>query len=186
MKLLLRTLGVVLICSLAAVAQSDAQHFAKDGLAFDYPKGWSLQDESQQDTLLLGLSRSDSDVQIKVVAYRALIPSPEVAGKAKKAIVDPYVESVSKQFEQMGVHPERKPASTEIGGVKAEGVRIGAVLSGEPGAAEIYWIVTGQRLVVLTIFGPDNGIKKVAPAWDALRSSLQVEGPKPAVTPTPK
>src|SRR5258708_3586250 len=158
MRLLLHTLGVVLICSLAAVAQTDAQHFAKDGLAFDYPKGWSLQDESQQATQLLGLSRSDSDVQIKVVAYRTLIKSPEDAKKAKKVLVDFFAAGVSKQFEQRGAHPERKPAGTEIGGVKAEGVRIGAVLSGEPGAAEIYWIVTGQRLVVLTIFGPDNGI----------------------------
>ena len=84
----------------------------------------------------------------------------------------------------MGAKPESAPATTEIGGLKSEGVRISASLDGEPGAAEIYWGVLGQRLVVLTFFGPDKALKQATPAWDTIRTSIAVEDPKPA-TPAP-
>jgi hypothetical protein len=76
--------------------------------------------------------------------------------------------------------------TSEIGGIKADGVLLSASLGGEPGAAKIYWAIVGQRVVVLTLFGPDRDIKKFAPAWDLLRSTIKIEEQKPAAAPTPK
>jgi hypothetical protein len=60
---------------------------------------------------------------------------------------------------------------------------------GEPGAAKIYWALVGQRVVILTIFGPDREIKQFTPAWDMVRTTLQIEDkstPKPTPQPTPQ
>ena len=85
----------------------------------------------------------------------------------------------------MGAKPEQTPDTSEIGGVKAEGVKISASLGGEAGAAKIYWAVVGERVAVLTYFGPDNQTKKLAPAWDLVRTSLMVVDPKAAASPKP-
>jgi hypothetical protein len=87
----------------------------------------------------------------------------------------------------MGAKPEQLPDTSEIGGVKADGVKISASLGGEAGAAKIYWAVVGERVVVLTLFGPDKQLKQLEPAWDLVRNSLKVIDPKaaPAASPTP-
>jgi hypothetical protein len=103
-------------------------------------------------------------------------------------LVDSYVNATAKQLEQMGAKPEKLPVNSEIAGVAAEGVKVQAVLDGETGAAEIYWGVIGQRLVVLTLFGPDKARKQVMPVWDTVRNSLKVAEPasaKPAASPKP-
>ncbi|HEY6119587.1 MAG TPA: hypothetical protein VIV66_06500 [Pyrinomonadaceae bacterium] len=186
---MLRVVALVIGCSLPALAQNP-KTFAKDGLTFNYPSAWSLQDGSKSDAQQLTLARADSDAQIRVFVYRSKIETPDNFTEAKHKLVDPYVDSTAKTFEQMGGRPERSPISSEIGGVKADGVKIRAILSGEPGAAEIYWAVVGERLVVMTVFGPDAALKQVTPAWDVVRSSVQIEGPRPEVkppaTPTPK
>jgi hypothetical protein len=86
----------------------------------------------------------------------------------------------------MGAKPEQVPETSEIGGVKADGTSINASLDGETGAAKIYWAVVGQRVVVLTLFGPDKQIKQLTPAWDLVRTSLKVVDPKAAPAATPK
>lgn len=185
LQTIIQLFAVVLACALLASAQTPAgNHFNKDGLAFDYPTGWMLQDTSNAEAQQMVLARADSDAQMKFYTHRNLI-KPENLEKARRSLVDPYIESTSKTFVSMGAHPERSPVATEIGGVKAEGVRISAVLEGEPGAAEIYWALVGQRLVVLTFFGPDKAMKKASTAWDTVRNSLTV-GAAAAPSPSPK
>jgi len=64
---------------------------------------------------------------------------------------------------------------TQINGAPAEGVRIQAILDHEPGGADIYWLTLGNRLVVLTLFGPDKALQKAKPSWDVVLNSLHVE-----------
>jgi len=153
-------------------------------MSFDYPAGWTLQDDTNSDAQQLTLARANNDLQIRVFVHKGRI-TPEKFPDAKKAFIDPYIASTVKQFVAMGAKPEQSPDSSEIGGVKAEGVKLAASL-GEPGAAKIYWAVVGQRVVILTLFGPDREIKQFTPAWDLVRSSLKIEDPKAAATPTPK
>jgi hypothetical protein len=176
----------VLVFTVGMQTASDTKTFTKDGLSFNYPNGWTLHDDTNSDAQQLTLARANNDVQIRVFAHKGRV-SAEKFPDAKKAFIDPYIASTNKQFVAMGAKPEQSADSTEIGGQKAEGVKLAANL-GEPGAAKIYWALVGQRVVILTIFGPDREIKQFTPAWDMIRTTLQVEdksAPKPSPTPTP-
>jgi hypothetical protein len=182
------TCCTLLLCAIIGFGQGDLKHFMKDGLLFDYPSSWQMTDGSNADAQQFQFNRADSDVQMSVFVFRSKATKPEQMAEAKKVLVDPYVNSTAKQLEQMGAKPERVAATSEIGGGAAEGVKLKAVLSGEPGAAEVYWEFVGQRLVVLTIFGPDKARQQATAAWDTLRNSIKVEEPAaaPAPKPTPK
>ena len=168
--------ALLCICCVLASAQTP-KNLTKDNLSFDYPSAWTLADDSNNDAQQFTLSKADSDVQIRVFVHKGRI-TPEKFPEAKKAFIDPYVAATAKQFVAMGAKPEQSPDVSEIGGVKADGVNISASLGGEAGAAKIYWALVGQRVAVLTLFGPDKQIKQLAPAWDMVRTSLKVQDPK--------
>lgn len=184
----LKLTAIVLACCTFALAQTpeNARNFTKDGLSFDYPDGWMLSDDSNGDAQQFTLTKSNSDVQIRLFVHKGRI-SPEKLPEAKKAFIDPYVAATAKQFVQMGAKPEQSPDVSEIGGVKADGVNIKASLGGETGAARIYWALVGGRVAVLTIFGPDQQTKQLSRAWDLVRNSVKVVDPKatPAASPKP-
>lgn len=178
-------LTALLVLLAAGVQAQDTKHFAKDGLSFDYQNGWSIVEESNTDAQQLTLRRDDSDAMIKFFVHRGKVNSPEKMAQAKAKIIDPYVNFTEKQFVQMGAKPERVGATTEIGGTAAEGTRIIAVLGKESGEAGIFWGIVGERLVVLTFFGPDKARQKATPTWDLVRTSLKIEPPQPKPTPQP-
>jgi hypothetical protein len=184
----LNLVALTFVCCTFALAQtpSNAKTFTKDGLLFDYPEGWTLQDDSNGDAQQLTLTKSNSDVQMRIFVHRGRITQEKLAD-AKKAFIDPYVAATVKQFVAMGAKPDQSVDVSEIGGVKADGTIISASLGGEAGAAKIYWALVGQRVAVLTLFGPDNQIKQLAPAWDLLRTSFKVVDTKatPAASPKP-
>jgi hypothetical protein len=178
----------LLVFIFAVQTNTDTKTFSANGVSFNYPNGWVLQDDTNSDAQQLNLARPNNDVQIRVFIHKGRI-TPEKFPDAKKAFIDPYIASTMKQFVAMGAKPEQSADSSEIGGVKADGVKIAANL-GEPGAAKIYWAVVGQRVVILTIFGPDRELKQFTSAWDTVRNSLAVEDkstpkPAPAASPTP-
>jgi hypothetical protein len=180
---------LLLLCSVSLSAQtaaSDAKEFNQDGLSFSYPAGWTFDDDSNTDAQQMTFGRADSEAQITVFVFRPLVTTPQKIAEAKAVLVDKYVASTTKSFEAAGAHPESAPATTEIGGVKSDGVKIRAALDGVPGAAEIEWAVVGQRLVVLTLLGPDRALSKATPAWDAIRTSMKIAEPLPAPRVTPK
>ena len=179
----LKLVSVLFICCVLANAQT-AKNFTKGDLSFDYPDGWQLVDDTNEDAQQFTLTKPNSDVQIRGFVHKGRI-SPDKLPDAKSKFIDPYIAATSKQFVQMGAKPEQAPDSTEIGGVKADGVNITALLGGESGAAKIYWALVGQRVVVLTLFGPDKQLKQLAPAWDLVRTSLKVQDPKAAPKPSP-
>ena len=182
-------IAFLLFCGLSASAQtapSDAKEFNKDGLSFNYPSGWSFNDTSNADAQQMTFGRADSDAQITVFVFRTPVTTPEKIAEAKRVLVDKYVASTTKSFEQAAAHPESSSTTTEIGGIKAEGVKIRASLDGVPGVAEIDWAVVGQRLVVLTFLGPDKALLKATPAWDTIRTTIKIEEPTPQPQPSPK
>jgi len=185
----LSVLMILVGCVIAAAqTDTDAKPFDKDGLSFSYPNGWALNDTSNADAQQLTVGRADSEAQITIFVYRPLLTTPEKIAEAKKVLVDKYIASTSSSFEQAGAHPQSSPVTSEIGGVASDGVKIRASLDGVPGAAEIHHAVVGQRLIVLTILGPDKAVVKAAPAWDMIRTSLKITGPQPKAQPsnTPK
>ena len=183
----LKLLAITFACCLTATAQTN-KTFAQDGLSFDYPSGWTLHDTSIKDAQQLALTKADSDVQMVIFVHQGRI-TPEKLPDAKKAFIDTYIAARTKQLQDMGAKTEQKPDTSEIGGVKADGVVVSASVGGETGAAKIYWAIVGQRVVLLTLFGPDQQTKQLSPAWDLLRTSLKVVDPKatpsPSASPSP-
>jgi hypothetical protein len=173
----MRFIRLAIIC-LIALAQTP-KTYTKDGLSFDYPADWTLQEGVNEDAQQLTLGKANTDVQISVFVHKGRI-TPEKLPDAKKAFIDPYIAGTERQFVQMGAKPEQSPEASEIGGVKADGVKVSASLGGESGAAKIYWALVGQRVVVLTFFGPDKQLTQQAAAWDLVRNSLKVVDPKAA------
>src|ERR1041384_6525324 len=188
-RLALSVLMILVACVIAAAqTDTDVKPFDKDGLSFSYPNGWALNDTSNADAQQLTVGRADSEAQITIFVYRPLLTTPEKIAEAKKVLVDKYIASTSSSFEQAGAHPQSSPVTSEIGGVASDGVKIRASLDGVPGAAEIHHAVVGQRLIVLTILGPDRAIVKAAPAWDMIRTSMKIAEAQPKAQPsnTPK
>ena len=179
----LKLVAVLFICCVLASAQT-SKNFTKDNLSFDYPDGWQLADDTNEDAQQFTLSKANSDVQIRGFIHKGRISADKLP-EAKAKFIDPYIAATAKQFVQMGAKPEQSPDTTEIGGIKADGVNITASLGGESGAAKIYWALVGQRVVVLTLFGPDNQLKQLAPAWDLVRTSLKINDPSAAPKPSP-
>ena len=179
----LKLVAVLFICCVLVHAQT-SKTFTKDNLSFDYPDGWQLVDDTNEDAQQFTLTKTNSDVQIRGFIHKGRI-APEKLPEAKVKFIDPYIAATAKQFVQMGAKPEQSPDTTEIGGMKADGVNITASLGGESGAAKIYWALVGQRVVVLTFFGPDKQLKQFAPAWDLLRTSLKINTPDAAPKASP-
>ena len=177
-------LAIAFACCLTATAQTN-KTFTQGGLSFDYPSDWTFQDASNNDAQQLALTKANSDLQIIVFVHQGRI-TPEKLPEAKKAFIDPYIAARTKQLQDMGAKTEQKPDTSEIGGVKADGVIISASLGGENATAKIYWAILGQRVVVLTSFGPDSQTKQLSPAWDLIRTSLKVVDPKATPSPSPK
>ena len=182
--LILATASLLLLAG--ALAQtSNSQHFAKDGLSFDYPAGWSM-DESktsgQMQYLMLG---RDGYATVYVRSPRALVDSPEKEAQAKHLIQDGFVEAWAKNFSDSGAKAERSAVPTEIAGGAAECTRLSASLGGEPGRVDVCWRLVEKRMVQLAIVGSTRDVTKTGSAWDAIRNSLKME-PPPQPSPTPQ
>src|ERR1044072_5442129 len=146
---ILPLVALLLLCvGVSASAQtvpSDAKEFNKDGLTFNYPAGWSFNDTSDKDAQKMSFGRADSEAQITVFVFRTHVSTPERVAEAKKVLVDKYVASTKKQFEGIDPKTTGEPATSTIGTVASEGVRIRASMDGAPGSAEIQPGVVGER-----------------------------------------
>jgi hypothetical protein len=170
-----------------ALAQNTGQHFAKEGLSFDYPSGWSMDEsKSSEQMQYLTLGR-DGYAAIIVRAPRALVDTPEKESHAKKLIQEGFVDAWVKNFESNGAKPERSTVTTEIGGGPAECTRLSASLGGEAGRVDVCWRLIEKRMVQLAIVGSSGDITRTTPTWDAIRNSVKVEPPpQPKASPSPK
>src|SRR6202171_2329057 len=134
MKVLPHALAIVLACALSVAAQtgSEARHFAKDGLSFDYPASWQISDQSTAQMSLIPLLRGDGYAEIRVRVPREPLRSPQKEAGAKKLIADKYVEQFVDSLQQAGLKPTRAEATTEIASGAGVGIRIRAILDREP------------------------------------------------------
>src|SRR5262249_17758572 len=115
MKRVIQMAAIALLAT-ATLAQNSGQHFAKDGLSFDYPAGWSI-DESKTSGQMQYLSLGrDGYAMIVVRSPRGLIDAPEKEAHAKKLIQDGFVDAWANNFSSQGAKPERSTVATEIGG----------------------------------------------------------------------
>lgn len=177
-------LAVMLFSFTARMQTPNVKNFAKDGLSFDYPVDWQLSDQSTGQMQFLELTKGD--VVIRVRSPREWLKTPEKEAHAKKLMQDQYVDDFTTQLSQAGMNPKRAPATTQIAGMDAEGLRVRAVLDGQPGGMDSYFRVISDRLVNLSIIGSEKDVAGSVAAWDVIRGSIKVEPPpQPKSTPRP-
>lgn len=163
-----------LLCSFAQ-AQSSAggmNHFAKDGLSFDYPAGWILADESTAQAQKLMLTKKGSSVQLMVIAQRELIYRNQIP-EAQRNFTEPLVNQLALKLKTT----ERATARIDVGGVEAEGVRLRGKLKRNNATAEVYSLRRGLRFINLAYIGADGDEALGAQAWKVVRSSFKVDAP---------
>jgi hypothetical protein len=163
--------------------QAQMKHFAKEGLALDYPAVWSLDDESRQDAQHLVLVRGASGAQIMFFVPREKITTPDRMADLRRAITEPLLAAVEKELQGQGARPERSAVTIEVGGAQADGVRLSAVLNGLAGRAEVYSLVLGGRLVALSFIGSEMELKEAAADWETIRRSVKIEDAAPPAKP---
>lgn len=162
----------------AAQATSNAAgHFAKDGLSFDYPAGWTLGDKSGGDVQQLVLFLQGSSARVQVVAHRQLLQSGEQVSAARKAITIPYVKDLARKF-GLDEAPDWKDAQClTVGKRLATGLHFSGRLDGEPSAADVFTVVLGQRLVHLVYTRADKDDAQGSEAWKVLLGSIAIDPP---------
>jgi len=187
---LLMTLVFLGVALATIVAQDpNVNHFAKEGLSFDYPKGWALSDHSSPQMQFIELGQGD--VTIRIRSPREYLKTPEKEAQAKKLVQDNYVNDFFNSVQQAGMSPKRSVVTTQIAGADAEGARVRAILGGAPGGLDSYYRIVSDRLINLSVIGSEKDVTKAAPAWDIIRNSIKVEPPPetkstPKSAPTPK
>lgn len=163
-----------LLCSLAAAQNSAPQvkHFSDKGLSFDYPSDWTLTEQSQEGGQKFIVHQGDGAL-IMVLSRFEQINSQEQLETARRDVADKFTDEMFGELKKRG-EVERKDSQAEVAGVQARGTRLRAVLAGEPGAIEVYSLLLGKRLVMVSIIGTDKESAVAASAWALVRSSLRV------------
>jgi hypothetical protein len=183
---------ILLLVGLIAYSQTqtaETKHFEKDGLSFDYPASWQINDQSTAQMQAIQIARGDGYAELRVRVPREWLKTPQKEAEAKRIIQDRYVEQFVDSVQQAGLRPTRANATTDIGGGTAEGVRIRAVLGGEPGGMDSFYRIISDRFVQLSQLGSESDMAKSVPAWDMIRNSIKVAPPpetKPSPQPSPK
>jgi hypothetical protein len=165
----------------APTPTTELKHFDNAGLSLDYPGDFTLSDQSTSSGHNL-LLRQGTGAQIMVVARHDAIDSPAQFAQARKDLFDPYVEGLRKEFQSQQAPFDRSDVQIEIAGAQATGVRLRAVLSGEAGNAEIYNLLLGRRLVIVSIIGSDKELAAATSGWSTVRRSLKLSSAAPATS----
>lgn len=173
----------------ARAADDAPEHFAKDGLAFDYPKGFKLADRSNEAAQHLVLTREGSSVLVMVIAYRDRVANREQFEVVRDATTTPYAQNLARS---LGIETtpswdeqrcldlgEQLPTARRF----ATGFRLSGKSNGQPTTGEVYAVALGQRFVNLVYVRNDKDDAQGAPAWKTVIESLNVDA---LPTPTPE
>jgi hypothetical protein len=169
--------------SLEVQSAPGLKHYSKDGLAFDYPADVTLEDKSvtvaqNRETAAQVLylahaagSGADSVAQISIVSRYDMLDTAEQIAEARKDVFDVFIDTILKGVQ---AKLERSEKQIVVGGKQASGVRLRGMFKNRPYDIEVYSLVIGRRLVVLSFQGYDTALESAASAWEIVRSSLKV------------
>ena len=178
---------LTLLLVLAALARVPAAprpqggfyHFEKDGLSFDYPVAWTLADSSNAQLQSLVLGRAGASNVIAVFAQREPLTGWVRLRDSRESVTMPYLENLARKLGLEKAPRYEDARCAPVGADFAQAFRMEGRLGGEPTTAEVYRLVSGQRLIHLAHIRNDKDEAEGAPAWKALLDSLKVEPPPP-------
>ncbi len=82
----------------------------------------------------------------------------------KKQVVEPWVAKLVGQYKATGINVVQSTATTDLGGQRAEGLRMKFFLDDTAGGAEAYWTLLDKRLVLAYFIRPRQSSRK-SRAW---------------------
>jgi TonB family protein len=173
----------------AQPSQSAVEHFAKDGLSFDYPSGWKLIDRSTEAAQHLIFGREGSSALVMVIAHRNAVADLHQFEAARDVITKPYVESMARSLGVQKIPSWDEAKCLDVGErlPVAQRFAVGFKLTGQSGGApstgEVYVFTLGRRLVNLVYVRNDKDDAEGAAAWKLLLDTLNVEGPPGGMSP---
>jgi TonB family protein len=156
--------------------QIEMSHFAKDGLAFSYPTGWTLTDQSTAEAQRLLISLAGSSIQIMVIAQRAVTPRDQLEPLRQKVNAE-LIRIVSEKLGAPGKSLDTAAVQQQVGETQAAGVRLEFTSDRETRTGEIYSLRRGLRLVNLVFLRADKDTTQGVPVWEGVLSSLHVDPP---------
>jgi TonB family protein len=187
-KTLLLSLLISMMCAPAPLrsktaaqsqsSQSAVEHFAKDGLSFDYPTGWKLTDRSTEAAQHLILSREGSSALLMVIAHRDAVANGQQVVAARESITLPYVEQLARSLgvEKVPEWDNNSPC-LDVGGRFATGFKLAGHSNGLPSTGEVYALVLGGCFVNLVYVRNDKDDAAGADAWKGLSETLKIDAP---------
>ena len=149
-------------------------HFSKRGLSFDYPADFTLEDQSWTGGQQLELTHAGTDAIIMVSSRYVMIDTAGQIARARRDVFDAFVDSMIKFFEDEQAKVERTQKQIVVAGKQASGVRLRTVTKIGPQNLDVYSLVLGRRLVMVSFIVTDKGLDAAASAWAIVRSSLKV------------
>lgn len=164
------------ILALSSALAGQVNQYSKEGLSFNYPSDWPAQEEINEQVQMISLDRGQNEAKIMVMAFRQGM-APEQVNQVQTSVTQALAESFTQAIQQQGAQVERSYASVLVaGGRQASGLRLRAVVKGDPGNAEIYWLALNGRLVYLIFVGSDTERARASVVWNMVCTTLRVGG----------
>jgi TonB family protein len=158
--------------------QGGVGHFSKEGLAFDYPVAWKLEETGDAQLLQRLMLRHEGASNIIIVfAQRELVTNAAQLYASRIGVTMPYVENMAYKLGLNRPPTLNDAQCMSVGGRPATGFRMTGQLAGEPTTAEVYTVVLGQRLLHLVHVRNNKDEAVGADAWKTLLDTLKVEAP---------
>lgn len=172
-------LAAALLCAnaWAQTPGGGAQQFAREGLSFAYPAGWTLADKSNPQAQHLVLTRPDISALVMVIVYRDVLQSSDYLRAAREQITKSFAVNVARQMGRTEQPLPLDEKCLEVAGRQAVGYLLRGQLDKRAGTGEVYSLALGRRFVNLVHIRADADEAEGAKAWRAVLDSLKVEPP---------
>jgi TonB family protein len=174
-SMILANVVVMLVC-INSFGQSNTdsiQQFAKDGLRFNYPSGWTLKDNSDADKQYIRLEFDNSSSLIMIIADRDLVGLPEYLPALHRNTTEPFIAEITLKFGGPSVTSEKLHIALK--NAEADGVRLRGTVDKEPVGAEVYSFVERTRFINLVYIRTDKNAVAGDPGFAIVRNTLAID-----------
>ena len=168
-------LTLIVIFSLATAAQSGQEHFSQEGVSFNFPAGWVMNDRSRAEAQHLILTHPEISSLIMVVALREPILTRAQLFSATNQITEPYLRDLITRFGNAKSPAKRDSSCEKIDEATIGGVQVRGEMNGAPATAEVYAFPQGRRFLNLVYIRKNAEDSESSAAWKLVRESLKVD-----------
>lgn len=157
-------------------AQTSNTTFDKDGLKFNYPSNWNLNDKSNSDIQHFLLTPTTGNALIVLISPRVRIESTEQFMRIRRSIYGNYFKAITKSLNIDSDSENQNFQCLEINGRRVNGKRFIGSYNNDQSTGEIYSFVLGKRFLSLIYLRTEKDSSMSDPVWQDLIKSLYLDG----------